>query len=157
MASPATASSAPGGSILASRGSDELGTSHRPAIRAARAIGTLMRNVDAHENRSSRSPDSTVPIAPPRPAKPAQMLIAFRRSVGSWKTLVRMERVPGMMNAAPTPMAARAAMRCQVSDPNDATKAERANTTSPPWSAVLRPNRSAMAPAGSRRPANTRP
>ena len=46
----------------------------------------------------------------PRPATPAQMPIALRRSYGSWKTLVRIDNVDGMMNAPPMPMSERVAM-----------------------------------------------
>ena len=45
------------------------------------------------------------------PDTPAQMPMAWARSRGSVKVLVRMARVAGIMMAAPTPCSARAPMR----------------------------------------------
>ncbi len=50
-----------------------------------------------------------MPSVPPAPAKPAQMPTALARPSGG-KTLVIVERVPGMISAAPMPMSARRAM-----------------------------------------------
>ena len=47
---------------------------------------------------------------PPAPAKPAQMPTARARPSGG-NTLVMVERVPGMMNAAPMPAITRAAIK----------------------------------------------
>jgi hypothetical protein len=84
------------------------------------------------------------------------MEMARRFSAWSWNTLFRIERVPGMMKAAPTPVTARHTSSCHVAvatlAASDATK----NKIRPPCKANLRPNRSASAPAGSRRAANTR-
>ena len=44
------------------------------------------------------------------PTTPDQMPIATARSAASVKTLVRIDNVAGMMNAAPPPMTARAAI-----------------------------------------------
>ena len=72
-------------------------------------IGTLTKNTDPHEKCSSRNPLTTGPTAAPPPEMPAHTAMALPRSCGG-KTLVRIESVAGMTNAAPTPMTARPAM-----------------------------------------------
>ena len=52
----------------------------------------------------------TGPMATPRPENPAQMAMARPRSRGSRNTLVRIDRVDGMISAPPTPIRQRAAM-----------------------------------------------
>ena len=93
-------------------------------------------------------------MAAPAPEMPAHTAIALARSrVG--KTLVRIESVDGMTNAAPTPMIARAAItwpEVSASAPNSEPSP---NTTRPSWRAPLRPKRSPRAPAVKRRPAKT--
>ena len=72
-------------------------------------IGMFTRNTDPHQKCSSSRPDAIGPSAAPDPAMPAHRAIALARSrVG--KTLVRIDSVDGMTNAAPTPMIARATM-----------------------------------------------
>ena len=72
-------------------------------------IGRLTRNTEPHQKCSSSRPDATGPSAAPLPEMPAQMAIALARSRAG-KTLVRIDSVDGMTNAAPMPMIARAAM-----------------------------------------------
>ena len=49
-------------------------------------------------------------MAMPSAENPAQMAMARARSVGTVKTLVTIDRVAGMMSAAPTPMTQRMAI-----------------------------------------------
>ena len=72
-------------------------------------IGRLTRNTEPHQKCSSSSPDATGPKAAPLPEMPAQMAMALARSRAG-NTLVRIDSVDGMTNAAPMPMIARAAM-----------------------------------------------
>ena len=72
-------------------------------------IGRLTRNTEPHQKCSSSRPDAIGPIAAPAPEMPAQMAIALARSRAG-NTLVRIDSVDGMTNAAPTPMIARAAI-----------------------------------------------
>ena len=96
------------------------------------------------------------PRATPRPEKPAQMAMARPRSRGSRNTLVRIDRVEGMISAPPTPISARVKMRC-CGEPASADSTEPvAKMTMPMRSARLRPGRSPRLPAVSRRPAKTR-
>ena len=88
------------------------------------------------------------------PANPAQIAMARARSSGG-NTAARIDRVPGMTNAAARPMTARAAITTAAFGAKAATSDAPPNTTSPPCSAPLRPNRSPTAPAGSSIPANT--
>ncbi len=87
----------------------DFGTRIHDAARARAMIGMLMRKTEPHQKCSSSNPEVTGPIAAPAPEMPAQMAIALARSRPG-KTLVRIDNVEGMMNAAPTPMMARAAM-----------------------------------------------
>ena len=91
----------------------------------------------------------------PRPDTPAHTPMARPRS-SSGNTLVRIDRVDGMMNAPPTPISARVAISWAglVAAADSADPA--ANTTIPICSAPLRPKRSPKLPAVSRSPANTR-
>ena len=66
--------------------------------------------IEPHQKWSSRKPPTTGPSATPRPAVAAQMPMAIARSRASVKTLISSESVAGMMNAAPAPMTARAAI-----------------------------------------------
>jgi hypothetical protein len=88
----------------------------------------------------------------PPAAVPAQMPIARPRS-SSGKVVMMMDRVAGMISAAPTPIAVRVPMsipgelaNAEASDP--ATK-----TSRPEVRASLRPNRSPRVPMDSNRPA----
>ncbi len=64
------------------------------------------------------NPDQVMDRATEPPATDAQTAIAFGRSAGG-KTVARSESVPGMTRAAPTPIAARAA----ISSPTPVQKA----------------------------------
>ena len=85
-------------------------------------MGTLIRKTEPNQKCSSSKPLISGPTAAPAPAKPAQMAMALDRSWGG-NTLVMIERVAGMIIAAPTPMTERVAMRCQGSVENTATRA----------------------------------
>ena len=92
------------------RGRGSSGTRKRPATRPTITTGTLIRKTEPHQKCSSSQPPVTGPMATPRPETPAQMPMALARSAGSVKTLVRMDRVAGMISAPPMPMNARAPM-----------------------------------------------
>ena len=70
------------------------------------------------------------PSAPPTPAKPAHTATAFGRSWNG-KQFMTIERVAGMMNAAPMPITARAAISWLGSLAKLAMTAAPPNTTSP--------------------------
>ena len=149
-------SSAPTGSSGVSCESFDLGINTCPAISATAMIGTLMRNTDPHQKCSSRSPEVTGPMAAPAPEMPAHMAIAFARSpVGN--TLVRIDSVDGMTNAAPTPMIARDRVSTLVLSANAPSTEPARKIASPACSAPLRPKRSPSAAAVKSRPANTSP
>jgi len=69
-------------------------------------------------------------------------------------TLVRIDSVAGMMNAAPMPMTARAAMSSGAVRVMAAASEPTAKTVRPAASARCLPNRSAIAPAVSNSAAN---
>jgi hypothetical protein len=94
------------------------------------------------------------PNTAPELATPAQIPTALLRS-DLGKAAVRSDNVAGMMNAAPAPATARAAMICTgLANITGATEAI-VKMASPNSSAPRRPNRSPIAPAGSSRHAST--
>ena len=145
---------APSGSSRDSAGSRDSGTRKGAASTAKATTGRFTRKTDPHEKCSSSHPPATGPIAIPRPATAAQMPIARARS-SAGKTLVRMERVVGMISAPPMPMSAR--VRISVSALSDmaASSDPVPNTSIPATSARRRPKRSPRLPMVSNRPANT--
>ena len=86
---------------------------------------------------------------PPAPANPAQIPTALARSSGG-NTLVMVESVPGMSNAAPTPMSARRPISCSADPVAAESPAAMPKMAVPEMSAPRRPNRSPRAPAGRR-------
>ena len=102
-------STAPTGSSGDSVASFDFGTRTQPATSAAAMIGRLTRNTEPHQKCSSSRPDASGPSAAPLPEMPAQRAIALARSRAG-NTLVRIDSVDGMTNAAPMPMIARATM-----------------------------------------------
>jgi hypothetical protein len=103
--------------------------------------------MESQPKRASSKPPATGPIATPRPLTADQMPIAFARSAGLVNTLVRIDSVAGMMNAAPIPMTARAAMSPGAELASAAASEPAAKTARPAVSARCLPNRSAIAPA----------
>ena len=119
-------------------------------------IGRLTRNTEPHQKCSSSRPEASGPIAAPLPEMPAQMAIALARSRAG-NTLVRIDSVDGMTNAAPMPMIARATMSMAGLSARAPSSEPAANTTRPACSAPLRPKRSPSAAAVNSRPAKTSP
>ena len=74
-------------------------------------MGTLMRNTDPHQKCSSSTPPTTGPSAAPPEATEAHTPMATARSRSSAKVSRRMDRVAGIIMAAPTASSARAAIR----------------------------------------------
>ncbi len=95
------------------------------------------------------------PMAIPSPVVPDQMPMARSWSTGSRKRSVMIERVAGMMQAAPNPITARAPIS-SFTEPEKADPAEpAAKRTSPAQKTFLRPTRSPTLPITRRNPANT--
>ncbi len=82
--------------------------------------------------------------------------MARRRSAGSGKTSTTIDRVAGMIRAAPTPSAPRASISCRGLSDIAAAKEATPKTTRPAVSTRLRPKRSPRLPEVSNSPANTR-
>jgi hypothetical protein len=81
--------------------------------------------------------------------------MACARSRASVKTLVRIDRVEGMMAAPPMPITARAPMSMPAEPANAAVAEPRPKMARPTWRAPRRPKRSASMPAVRSRLANT--
>ncbi len=84
---------------------------------------------------------------PPAPAKPDQMPIARARS-SSGKVEVMIDRVTGMIIAAPMPAITRAINSISTVVESAAPTLARANTVRPASRMCLRPHRSPIAPIG---------
>src|SRR3954447_15947447 len=98
--------------------------------------GTLTRNTEPHQKWVSRKPPVTGPRPMPMADTPAQMPMALPRSAGLVKTLVRIDSVDGMMNAAPMPMSARVPMSIVADVANADATDPMPNTESPNASAL---------------------
>ena len=82
------------------------------------------------------------------------MAIALPRSLPV-KVLAMMERVAGMINAAPTPISARTAITWSAESATSAPRLASPKIDTPDWSASLRPSRSPSVPNTSSSPAKT--
>ena len=118
------------------------------------ATGTLTRKTDVHENHSSSSPPNSGPRPMPIAAIPAQIPIALARS-SRGKTFVMMDRVAGMMSAAPTPIAARIAISWLALSATRTARLAVPKIASPARRARFLPKRSPSVPMVRSRPAKT--
>ena len=119
---------------------------------ATAATGTLRKKIDCQETFSTRKPPTTGPMASAIALTPAQVPIARPRSCGG-KAFEMIERVAGIMNAAPTPCAARPATS-QASLCEKPMKAlDRPKTTTPKRNMRRRPKMSPRRPPVTRRTA----
>src|SRR5882757_2073635 len=153
--SPVVDSAVPTTSNGGAAASREFGTTATAAITVTATTGTLTRKIEPHQKCCSRNPPVNGPMATPSPDTPAQMAIARARSAASVNTLVRIDSVAGMMNAAPRPWTPRIRINgfglCICEHAKDPTP----KISSPPIRHGLRPSRSPVLPATSRNPANT--
>ncbi|MNI63233.1 hypothetical protein D3C73_1185910 [compost metagenome] len=78
---------------------------------ASSTMGTLIRNTEPHQKCSSSTPPTTGPSAAPPDATDAQMPMATARSRSSAKVRRMMDRVAGIIMAAPTASSTRAAIK----------------------------------------------
>ena len=69
-------------------------------------MGTLTRKTAPYQKWPRITPVATGPIAPAAPTTAAQIAMALVRSLGG-NTFTKIDNVDGMMNAAPSPIAAR--------------------------------------------------
>ena len=152
---PTIDSNAPIGSRRGVLGSRDVGTSVPHSTSATHTMGTFTRKIDPHQKCASRMPPMIGPRPMPMPLTPAQIPMARPRSLGLVKMLVMIDRVAGMMNAAPIPMNARDTTSCVTPSESAALVDANANSTSPIINAPLRPKRSPRLPAVRSRPANT--
>ena len=134
-------------------GSAVLGASTAAATNATPASAAAATKVETQENCSSRAPERSMPRIDPETAKPDQIPTARARS-SDGNTAVIVDKVPGMIIAAPSPMTARATMRTEAELAAAPTAAPAPNTTVPASSTLRRPRRSPSAPIGSTRAAS---
>ena len=106
---PMVDSTAPTGSRRASCGSRDFGHQEPARTRASSDDRDVDEEHRPYQKRPSSQPLTTGPMAPAAPRKLAQMAMALGRSSGG-KTLIRIDRVEGMISAPASPMTARQAM-----------------------------------------------
>ena len=86
-------------SVVSSRDS---WVANRVTATAPTATGRLRKKIARQDTYSASAPPTTGPIASASAETPAQVPIALPRSAGG-KAFVMIERVAGIMKAAPTP------------------------------------------------------
>ncbi len=106
---------------------------------AATATGTLTQKMAPQAKCSSSQPPLIGPAATPTPTIAAHSPMAFARATGSVKMFVISASVVGKITAAPTPIAARAAIRPSAVLTCAATAEVTAKTASPELSQPRRP------------------
>jgi hypothetical protein len=130
-----------------------LGARTRAATNAIAARTAVATKLALQLNHSRISPQVNIPRIAPELAKPAQTLTA-RLRLEAGNTAVIVDRVPGMIIAAPTPITTRQPMSAPGDSAAAAQSAASPNTTVPARSSVRRPRRSPRAPNGSTRAAS---
>ncbi len=148
---PVVDSTVPSRSRRGAPASRELGTMAIAPTMAAATMGTLTRKIDPHQKCCRRNPPASGPMATPSPDTPAHIEMARARSPGSPKTLIRIESVAGMMNAAPKPCRPRIRIRVPALCTSEQAREPLPKTTKPPMKQPLRPRRSPVLPAISRK------
>ena len=118
---------------------------NRVTATAPAATGRLRKKIARQLTCSASAPPTTGPSARARAETPAQVPIARPRSCGG-NVFEMIERVPGIMNAAPTPWTARLATSQPWVGARPIVALETANTTTPNRNMRRRPKMSPSRP-----------
>ena len=146
----------PGRSSRCSREvSFDSGTTKIAERTATTPIGTLMKKIQFQEMCSVMIPPSSGPIASAIAETPAQIPIAVPRSFTA-KVAEMIERVAGIISAAPTPWTARAPISSGALDESPHASEESVKMTRPIVKSSRRPRRSPSFPPVSRSDAKVR-
>ena len=130
---------------------DDSGTNSAAQTSARAPTGTLIQKMLCQPRCWTMTPPIKGPTASARPETPAHMPIAWARSLGSGKVLVRIDRVLGIITAAPMPCRHRAAISQSIDGDSAHAIDPRANRPRPPMNALRRPNMSPSVPPVSSR------
>ncbi len=122
---------------------------------APAATGRLRKKIARHDTSSVSQPPSSGPTARAIADTPAQMPIALPRSPAG-NALVMIERVPGIISAAPTPWRAREATSQPSVGAKPAVAEARAKMVTPVRKTKRRPKMSPRRPPVTSRTANVR-
>ena len=136
-----------------SSGALDSGTCRSEMATTAAASGRLMKKIKRHDTALISQPPINGPTAVARPPSPDQAPMAFDRS-SLTKEACRMERLPGVSSAAPTPWMARARMSVGALGATPHSSEARANQTVPMRKTLRRPYRSPRVPPSSSSPAS---
>ena len=112
---------------------------------APTATGRLRKKIALQDTYSASAPPTTGPMASASAETPAQVPIALPRSSGG-KALVMIDRVAGIMKAAPAPWTARPATSRPWSGARPIAALDSANTTTPNRNIRRRPKMSPSRP-----------
>ena len=120
-------------------------TANSVTITAPTATGTFRKKIARHETDSVSAPPTAGPSASASAETPAQVPMARPRSAGG-KVFEMIERVPGIMNAAPIPWTARPATSRVWSGASPIAALDTANSTTPKRNIRRRPKMSPRRP-----------
>jgi hypothetical protein len=109
--SPTRIRSEPTGSHATFRLASLRGMKTAAATSATTTTGTLIRKTEPHQKNSSRAPPISGPTAAPPEATAAQTPMASARSLSSSKVRRTIDKVAGIIIAAPTARSARPPIR----------------------------------------------
>src|SRR6516165_10834070 len=109
------------------RGLREVGTFQATSAATTAATGAMNTKMAPHQNCSSSQPPAIGPSAIPTPALAPHTPIARARSRRAVNTLVSSDSVEGNIIAAPSPIAARAAVSCPAEVANEPARLEAPN------------------------------
>ncbi len=151
---PVADSTAPAGSGFCHAPFDS-GMRVTPARTASATTGTLIKKIECQEKWSISTPPRTGLPTRPSIDTAVHAAIALPRSDSS-KTMMRIDRVEGMISAPPMPITTRAAITSPGFTAKVAASDAAPNSSNPMIMIFRRPNRSPRLPEVSSSPANTR-
>ena len=135
---PAADRTVPGRSRWAWSGSAVFGVSTSAATKETTADTAVTTNVDCQPQNSSRPPATSMPMTAPDTENADQVATALPRWLAG-NTAVIVDRVPGMIIAAPTPITTRQAIRNAVEVAKTAARAATRTRRCPPTARCAAP------------------
>ena len=114
--------------------------------------GTLRKKIHCQPTVSVSTPPTSRPIVPPEAPTAPQMPSALLRSAPSGKVVIRIESAAGVIDAAPIPCSARAAINIAPDGASPPSSDASANTATPATKTRRLPSRSAALPPSNNRP-----
>jgi len=145
------------GSSRPASGARYSGSTRGPSSSSSAITGTASRNTEPHQKRSSSTPPSSGPTAPPAEKLVIHTPMAVERCLGSANMLKINDSVDGASVAPATPSSARQAISIPGLVENAATTEMTPKAAAPDSSSRRRPIRSPRVPMVIRNPATMNP